>query len=257
MKKIVEYVPIITVCLIYFGFCNLHYYYKEFNVDIYHYISNTEILLSFLPTIVLLASTLYVFAYSGLINHPDFITKNVKITNDKEIFENNKIEEGEEIKSQQKKKIWHILSTFPVPLLLLLFIEIIFNIILRRCFGFKTYELQHINIFYAFLFLAVIYFSSTLFKNQKLINDNILLITIFSVIYLGNQISTYRKLDADKVKDGISNRNIAFEYSGKKISTSNQNVYIGQTQSHLFLYNIKNKSTYVYKTENIDSLIIK
>jgi len=256
MKKIIEYVPIITVCLIYFGFCNLHYYYKEFNVDIYHYISNTEILLSFLPTIVLLASTFYVFAYSQLINHPDFIKKYEKVTGNQEIVEDNKIEEEEEIKPQQKRKIWRILSTFPVPLILLLFIEIITSLILTECFGFKTYELQ-IKLFYAFLFLSLIYFSSTLYKNQKLINDNILLITIFSVIYLGNQISTYRKLDADKVKDGMPNRKIVFEYSGKKISTSNQNVYIGQTQSHLFLYNTKNKSTYVYKTENIDSLIIK
>ena len=257
MKKIVEYVPIITVCLIYFGFCNLHYYYKEFNVDIYHYISNTEILLSFLPTIVLLASTLYIFAYNRLINHPDFIKKDEKINNNKEIVEDENIEEREGINPQQKKKIWRILSTFPVPLLLLLFIDSITTIILTKCFGFKTYELQGVNLIYSCLFLSVIYFSSTLFKNQKLINDNILLISVFSVIYLGNQISTYRKLDADKIKDGISNRKIVFEYSGKKISTSNQNVYIGQTQSHLFLYNIKNKSTYVYKTENIDSLIIK
>ncbi|KAF2329130.1 hypothetical protein [Flavobacterium nitrogenifigens] len=253
MKKIVEYVPIITVCLIYFGFCNLHYYYKEFNIDIYHYISNTEILLSFLPTIVLLASTLYIFVYNRLINHPDFI----KTNNDKEIIEDDSIEEREGIKPQQKKKIWRILSTFPVPLLLLLLIESVSTIILTKYFCLKTYELQDVNLIYACLFLSVIYFSSTLFKNQNLINDNILLITIFSVIYIGNQISTYRKLDADKIKDGISNRKIIFEYSGKKISTSNQNVYIGQTQSHLFLYNIKNKSTYVYKTENIDSLIIK
>jgi len=256
MKKIVEYVPIITVCLIYFGFCNLHYYYKEFHIDIYQYISNTEILLSFLPTIVLLASTSYLFAYSRLINHPDFIKKDGKTNSNREIVENNK-EEEEEIKPQQKKKLWRILSNFPVPLFLLLFIQIIITVILTKCFGFKTYELQDINLVYAFLFLSIIYFSSTLFKNQKLINDNILLITIFSVIYLGNQISTYRKLDADKIKDGISNRKIVFEYSGKKISTSNQNVYIGQTQSHLFLYNIKDKSTNIYKTENIDFLNIK
>ncbi|MCV9931811.1 hypothetical protein OIU80_05900 [Flavobacterium sp. LS1R47] len=203
-----------------------------------------------------MASTLYVFAYSRLINHPDFIKKDEKIKSNQEIVENNNIEEGEEVKPQQKR-IWRILSTFPVPLFLVLFIQIIISVILTRCFGFKTYELQDINLVYAFLFLSVIYFSSTLFKNQKLINDNILLITIFSVIYLGNQISTYRKLDADKIKDGISNRKIVFEYSGKKISTSNQNIYIGQTQSHLFLYNIKDKSTNIYKTENIDFLNIK
>ncbi len=52
MKKIIDYLPLLSVCLIYFGFCNLHAYYKEFNIDIYVYITTTEIIMAFFPTIV-------------------------------------------------------------------------------------------------------------------------------------------------------------------------------------------------------------
>jgi hypothetical protein len=254
MKKIIEYVPIITVCLIYFGFCNLHYYYKEFNIDIYHYISNTEILLSFLPTIVLLASSLYVFAYSKLVNHPDLIEKNNKIESE-ETVEKEDNEKG--IKPKREKNIWPLLLNIPFQLLVIILTESAINFVLIKYFNYKTYQLQEVNIIYVILFLAYFYYATDLFKNKKLVNDNALLITFFSVLYLGSQIGTYRKLDADKIKDGISNKKIEFEYNGKKISSSKQNIYIGQTQSHLFLYNVKNKSTSIYKTENIDFLIVK
>lgn len=88
-------------------------------------------------------------------------------------------------------------------------------------------------------------------------NENLLLITFFSVAYLGIQISNYRKLDADKIKAGIATKQITFKYNLKTVSTSKQNIYIGQTQTSLFIYDIKNKNTQVYKAENIDSLIIK
>lgn len=249
MKKIIEYVPIITVCLIYFGFCNLHYYYKEFNIDIYNYISNTEILLSFLPTIVVLASSIYIIAYSKLINHSD-LNENDKKIDSEEIIE-------KEIRPKERKIIWSILLKIPVQLLLLIICKSILSLVLINYYAYKAYELQDLNIIYALVFLAYIYFSSSIFKNQKLINDNILLITFFSVLYLGIQIGTYRKLDSDKIKDGISNKKIEFEYDGKKIETSKQNIYIGQTQSHLFIFNIKNKSTSIYKTENIELLTLK
>jgi hypothetical protein len=251
MKKIIEYVPIITVCLIYFGFCNLHYYYKEFNIDIYHYVSNTEILLSFLPTIVVLASTLYTFAYSRIINPQSNHKKNIE-KNNKEI-----IEEKEIVIPKKKNKILRFLTTLPGQIILLFVIMSTIHLILTELFGYKPYELQDLNIIDTCILLAIIYFSSHIFKNQEIINNNILLIIVFSVIYFGIQISIYRKLDADKIKDGISIKEIEFQYNDKKIATSTILIYIGQTQSNLFLYNKKDKSTSVYKTEKIDSLVIK
>jgi len=55
-NRILEYLPILTLVFIYFAYCNLHYYYNEFNIEIYNYVSNTEILVSFLPTIVVFTS---------------------------------------------------------------------------------------------------------------------------------------------------------------------------------------------------------
>lgn len=249
MKKIIEYVPIITVCLIYFGFCNLDYFYREFNIDVYHYISNTEILLSFLPTVVIIASSLYVFAYSKLVNLPDLVNNEEKIESIGMVERENK--------AKVEKKTWPFLSSIPFQLLILISIESVINFVLTNYFDYKSYELQELKVFYVVIFFAYFYYSTSLFKNQKLINDNTLLITFISVIYLGMQIGIYRKLDADKIKDGISNKKIEFEYNGKKISSSKQYIYIGQTQSHLFMYNMKNKSTSIYKTENIELLIVK
>lgn len=245
MKKIVEYVPIITVCLIYFGFCNLHYYYKEFNIDIYHYVSNTEILLSFLPTIVVLASTLYSFTFTKIINYQSDNDNNSEIINEKRV------------ESKRKNKILSFLLSLPGSIFALITIEITLHLLLTKYCGFKPYELQDINLVGACIFLILIYFSANIFKNQEVINNNLLLIAIFSVIYTGNQFSSYRKLDADRIKEGISIKEIAFQYNKKKISTSKKLLYIGETQSNLFLYNKNDGSTLVYKTVNIDSLAIK
>jgi len=250
MKKIIEYVPIITFCLIYFGFCNLHSYFKEFKIDIYHYINNTEILLSILPKIVVFASSLYVFVYSKIISLSSYTEKS-NVTNNE-----NNIEE-EKTEPIKRNRFWQFLFIFPTPILLLITIDIVIHFILTEYFGFKPYQLQEVNVFYALIFLSIIYFTSSLFKNPEIINENILLITVFFVIYIGTQISTYRKLDADKIKDGIRTKELVFQYNNKRVSTSKDNIYIGETQSNLFLYNVKTKSTYVYKTENIDSLVIK
>lgn len=245
MKRIIEYVPIITVCLIYFGFCNLHYYYKEFNIDIYNYVSNSEILLSFLPSIVLSASTFYIFIYNKIVNH----------SNNEEQIEVG-VEE-EEVKLKWEKIFWTIISSLAFQLLFLLIFENLVRLILIKYFGFKDYDLQILILLRAIIFFILIYFSSELFKSQESINNNLLLISVFLVIYIGTQIGSYRKLDAEKIKRGISNKQISFQYNKKDVATSMQNIYIGQTQSNLFLYNIKSKSTLVYKIENIDSLVVK
>lgn len=57
MKFIKENIPLITAILIFLGYWNLTLYYDYFNIDIYQYISTSEIILSFLP---LLKSTLFI-----------------------------------------------------------------------------------------------------------------------------------------------------------------------------------------------------
>src|ERR1700722_14103560 len=58
MKKILEYLPILSICLLYFGFCSLYGFYHEFHIEISSFISTPDIILSFFPTIVIAATTL-------------------------------------------------------------------------------------------------------------------------------------------------------------------------------------------------------
>src|SRR6185312_1337981 len=59
LKKALEYIPLFTICLLYFGLCNLYFFYREFQIDIVAYISTPDIILSFFPTIVWVTTILY------------------------------------------------------------------------------------------------------------------------------------------------------------------------------------------------------
>ncbi|GAB2840918.1 hypothetical protein GCM10027043_50450 [Ferruginibacter profundus] len=49
----------------------------------------------------------------------------------------------------------------------------------------------------------------------------------------------------------------SFKYQNTIVKTDSTIRFVGQTKSAMFLYNTKNNTTTIYKTENIDSLIIK
>lgn len=262
MKKILDYFPIITICLLYFGFCNLYSYYKEFNLDIYNYINNTEILLSFLPTIVLSVTLIYSFVYQKMLDKVQAFAKSNSDDDDLVRFDTgtDRVAEEKEISNPIKKKknrFLKALRSLPILIALLYIVEFSINLLLLNVFKFKEYDLQGINLLYAFIFSCVIYFGSDLLTNESRLNENMMLISVFTVLYIGSQINTYRRFDALKIKDGIAIKELAFLYNNKQVSTSKTQIFIGQTQSNLFLFDRKNKTTIVYKLENIDSLIIK
>jgi len=50
MKNIIKYFPLLSVLLIFLGYCHLHFFYcSQFDIDIYQFITTGEIVLSFLP----------------------------------------------------------------------------------------------------------------------------------------------------------------------------------------------------------------
>src|SRR5687768_10056736 len=59
MKRVIEYLPALTVVLLYLGLSYLYYYYLQFNVDIFSFISTTDIILSFFPKIVVFSTVVY------------------------------------------------------------------------------------------------------------------------------------------------------------------------------------------------------
>jgi len=237
MKKILNYLPILTICFFFIGFNNIYFYYKEFNIQIYSFVSNIDLLLLFLPKISTLAGTIVVI---GIGNISSNSTKHLLINNE---------ENSKPIKIPEVKYV----------ALFYLLIQIIF-ITISLVFSFKTYTFLFAFQFVDLIFIIAFY-SSIKFHNPKNIEGgNQLIIGIFLLSFIAYKIGTYSQQEAFKLKDGIksdNSKNMDFYYKNMHISTNDTNIYIGQTSSHIFLYDRKDSTTKVYELNNVDNLCIK
>ncbi|MES2566218.1 MAG: hypothetical protein V4565_05095 [Bacteroidota bacterium] len=255
MKKVIEYIPLLTICLFFFGYSNLHGYYKEFKIDIHNYISNTEILLSFLPTIVVWATLTYSLFYQMLVQEAGKTKKEPKLEDIKETDD-----EQEEVKQIVKNSRWksifkNVFTSFWFYFFSWSIIRVILGTILVKYY--YSYELQWFSICYSLGVILIIYLA-IFFKDDDVnyFAKNPIIVSLFIIMFINSEIISYRINDAKKLKAGIIDRNISFKYNNKIVRTYSKLLYIGQTQSSLFLYNRNNKATLIYKTSEIDSLIV-
>jgi len=246
-KRISENLPLLSIILIYFGYCNLYIYFKSFKIEIYNYISNSEILLSFLPTIVIISTAIGTIFISFIIGFKQG-----------EVDKLNRInysEDSQKVKSKPKSFILFIKN----PIFLCLFIYLLFLIM----GGFFTYFLDYkdyeLKIFYLLTSFTVPVFYYFILKRYEFefLNKFSYIISASIIIFIGTQIGNYRQREAEQIKNGISCVQLSFNYNNQKIETNTNLILIGETQSNLFLFNRTDKSTIIYKREKIDSLIIK
>lgn len=244
MKRIIEYLPLLSVCLIYFGFCNLHAYYQEFNIDIYAYITTSEIIMAFFPTLVFVASIASASLIQEVVGKPVV----VHVANPQESTE----------PTSRLMKLWVSASkTLITWLAIYLVLNFAIRWLLIRYFDFKPYDFQTYNIFSG-LFLLVTCLGFLAYTDQRdVLYKNPAVVAMILVFFIGSQINSYRRLDADKIKAGMALRELSFRYHNRPVATGRSLMYIGQTSGQLFLYDRKGKSTFVYKTSELDSLVIK
>ena len=252
MRRLVEYWPFLTACVLYFGFCNLYYYYKVFNIDIFAFISSSDILLSLFPRIVLLSTTLY-----------SAIAQQLYLEIRKPSQEETSSLNTEALSASEKKKInrtlWikkNIEIIAPIYYLIVILIELVFI----SGFNFKSYELAEFSLFADIIFLFIIYIAVSIADKNKLIYEKPLLIALFLVVFIGRMISRDRSSEALKIKDGITEQkhdHVSFIYNEEKIVSNDSLVLIGQTSNYLFLYNLKDSSTNAFLMNKLENLIIK
>jgi short subunit fatty acids transporter len=250
MKKITENIPLLSIVLIYFGYCNLHFFFKEFKIEIYNYISNSEILLSFLPTIVILGASFGYLIINLVINHNQRVK--VEQINPENIAE-------EKVEERKSKKIEFYKSVFKSPIIICLIIFLLIIIVklyLVHGLDFKRYELKEYSLITSLITPILYYFILTEYGDE-LIKKYYFFIALSIIVFFGNQIGEYRKSEAEKIKDGITDIQISFIINKKEIKTNKNLLLIGQTQSSIFLYDRISKSSYVFNREEIQNLNIK
>ncbi|PWS33289.1 hypothetical protein [Pedobacter paludis] len=249
MKRLITYLPLLTICLIYFGFNNLYGYYHEFGIEIYNYIGSAEIVMSFLPTIVVLGSFFYSAAYQNLV----FMSKN-----------DSKFAQRPDVSSEMEQEVTPVRRSrfkeyFYAMLYNTLFWFIVINILLSilRFVVLRYYidwELQFFDLIVAAIRIGLLIGILYINRDFDWFLKNSILFSLICIYFIGSSISNFRAADAKKVKAGYPIAQISFSRNGSTVRTGKNLLYIGQTQTQLFLYNRKDSSTTIYKQSDIDSL---
>jgi hypothetical protein len=114
--------------------------------------------------------------------------------------------------------------------------------------------------FFDFLFLGIIYVGITIHESRDKIYDRPFLIAIFLIVFIGQKIGTYRTNEAKILKTGKSEfkkDHLSFLYDSIKVATNDSTLFIGETSSYIFLYNIRDSVTSAYPFSKIENLKIK
>lgn len=133
-------------------------------------------------------------------------------------------------------------------------------LLLQTSFGYKSYELVQLSNLFDVVFIFLVYIAFLLHENREKVLNNTIWLALFSVVFIGSRIGNNRANEARKIKDGIvegKKDHLAFQYNERSVNTSDSLLYIGETSTHLFLYDSKDSVSLVYKVSNIENLKIK
>ncbi|MDJ1500656.1 hypothetical protein [Xanthocytophaga agilis] len=266
MKKIIEIIPVLTAALLYLGYCHIYYYYDTFGVNIYSYVSSSELLLLFLPTLIYSTGVILIGLTSNLIK--TFLDNYNQIERERNTQEENAPSTLTPSNTQTSNSKWSvflrkagkfIFNYFQPPVygaFSFLFLSFAITQLIMSFYQIKNYQLKEIFLFIDIIFLFLIF--NGLLRYKEYLKRNILLIITFMIFYIGKSIiGSYRVQQAQEIMDGYAISNVSFQYNNHKIVTTSSLLYIGQTEQYLFLYNRTNKSIPIFKMENVDSLVVQ
>lgn len=225
--RAIKYLPLITILVFLLGYAFQDSYYKQFNIDILLYESNSEILYTLLP--------LSIFIFGGALG---------LISNNKRNNSNISIETQ---KPSPKKINGYFLIIIITMLLFVL------QLVFRKFFDSFRIEPLIMLIGNIGLILTIGYKQITEIIRSKLITPNIFLVFTMLCGYL---IIQYASSTAIVIKQLGSDREYTFYIKGKVIKTNRDYFVIGQTQGFVFLYNKLDSSTNIMTKTDLDSLKI-
>lgn len=133
-------------------------------------------------------------------------------------------------------------------LIIALIISIVLTIFIKSDLSSK---LEWIQIYIIMLFsIVLLYIDKDVNYSQKycFISCSILLI-LFSL--------SKSYIDIERINKGKASHQIQFTNNNLKYNSNSEHLYLGKTKEYIFLYNKKSKTTQIFKTSDINSLMIR
>lgn len=244
MKKVLEYSGLIYASLIFFGYSYFDFYYDFFNVDIYSYLTISEVLLPFLSNIsslIILVVVFFVFYIFPMISFNSIIST---VSIDRFI---------------NKKKYGKLV--FYVTGFILTVASAVYSLFQLKSSIKESpnYIESGLDFGYIIIPIIIVVISSLLYYSLKrfgiLIKSNwynysVLLILAYIMIFF------HAYADYSKKINKINVKTVCFSYCGEKLKTDQNLIFIGETNDYIFLNSLSNNSIHIFERDNINELVI-
>lgn len=265
MKKLIEYLPIISAMLLFLGFINYTSFYRFFDIEIIHYLTSGELILSFLPLtvpILFLVIVVSLMVIIQIIPLPGDSKRNESNNNSVSIWTIFLASQS----ANSIKYYWTNKKTFGnIAILTLTILIFIIGIGIIAFFVlapfvmlplaissqlFPDWDIGLVGILSVLWFLLlfdIIKVSEIRGKIQYAgwINLFFLVIVFIYFIFLSN------KIEATDILNSKPSYSLKFEFDGKLVQTDSNFVYIGRTSEYIFLRNILEKTNSIYLSSEI------
>ena len=242
MDKLKEYLPLISVIVIGLGFVRLNSYYSYFGVRIIDYIQVTEILTSFLDSLMTFSMIIggivaYAFIGDVILSQKEKPTFN---SLKKLLGIKNETDKINELKQKRRDNFRAIFSAF----ILAAFSTLIAS---------KESESDEIFKIWLFVIGSILAYFLLIFisayvkvgRNFKIIFSGAL---IFVIVYFTG------KLDAVKTKLSFDKEYYVVKYGDTAITTNKHLIYLGKTDKYFFIYNDSLNSYYTQPNETLKKI---
>jgi len=167
MKRVLEYLPVITIFAIYLGICSEDGFYKEFHVNIFALVNATDLLQLLFPKVAILTSSMYGILFS-------FVQDDLRKAGNNKITSNNAA-------SWIYKNIYWIIAFYYLVLLLVL-------LLVKWLFSLEPYDLQYFNLVAAIIFFFLLFIAARKMYGYDFFQTKALPIVLLTIFFVGNEI---------------------------------------------------------------------
>ncbi|RIV68716.1 hypothetical protein [Flagellimonas aequoris] len=256
IRTIKDYLPVIYIFLVCFGYFSENIYYQKFDIDILDYLSVQELIFIFIPSGAALTIGLLIY----------FIMIMPQIMLGFEFgpfkFINYVVKFREHLNSKNKKIllfIYELIETIVAIVVILGPIAGFFYLAFVN--DFKTGIAKNSFVYYLLLIWVPLFVVKSLIeisKNTNKINKSLLL--VFSIIMIMELLDSYQKLDkANNVLEGYGKYAVYVELKKEHdpIVTDENLIFIGQTKDYIFFRRLKDSVNCIYNKNDINEILIK
>lgn len=246
-KQVIELLPLMTGYLIGISYFNLQGYYDPVSINIYNYVSAPELVLSFIPYLFELGRPFYtqIFLTIIVVQHLTYRRQLQEIR-------------GKEVAIDDKNSLHSGFKFFGfIVLTAILIISSYFEYFVFQKTAAEITKLRYANFISSSTVILTMYFIVTneLPKDYVERKKDILFAALF--VYIAFCVNNNSKLHG---LETILKRNsgyISFISDDVLIETDSVNIFYGETNEYIFIYNVNDSIVRTFQRENIKNIAFR